>query len=460
MTGIPQRAQALGGEDDSKNNVVEGAKVECTAMTSPTTLYQPNKYGDKTGLMLNMLERDTNPVNFAGNFGLCTILDCECILDFVPLWNNVADPKFSPVNMELMNNYSTAMATAEAAFRQLENNVNSEIANIGSGWFAQNFPFGRSARRRNARDSLSAAGYESGKSNLDVDIRLNPPANDADRFDLDARIGEGRNDIAQMRERVDLLTQSSRNRRRDRNIGGSDARQKLNAAVDALDALEEYKNSKEGDPDRVLKKESELVCWVGGLVTIPDEGQVDGDGGEELNIQPMSLSAAGVHLLVLFESFFAIPTRVLQEEFYTIGYGEYAFGIESMRVSERNVNPYFIHNGVRYDENNPMPREIAADLKLQTLTRFQDTVNNFLIGNNIQLTQNQFDALVIDAYQRGVSGWNSNDTLLDFILNGDHTDRQAAEAAFNNNSASVLGVQNRRIMQAEFFVTGEYTDIR
>ena len=174
---------------------------------------------------------------------------------------------------------------------------------------------------------------------------------------------------------------------------------------------------------------------------------------------PMSFSQAGMDLLVLFEGFFATPIQVLNEPYYTIGFGQYGIGIDSMSVG--NSDPHFIFNGIRYDANNPMPRSVAYELKAQSLPTFQNPVNRFIADNNITLSQHQFDALVIDTYQRGQNTWGNNSRpLQDFLLNGDFTDLEAATAAFNTNRNAVAGVQNRRIMQAEFFVTGAYTDIR
>ena len=82
-------------------------------------------------------------------------------------------------------------------------------------------------------------------------------------------------------------------------------------------------------------------------------------------------------------------------------------------------------------------------------------------ATDITLTQYQFDALVIDTYQRGQNSWgNPNAPLQDFLLSGDWSDLDAAIAAFNTNPNASRGLQDRRIMQAEFFVTGAFTDIR
>lgn len=175
---------------------------------------------------------------------------------------------------------------------------------------------------------------------------------------------------------------------------------------------------------------------------------------------PLALSQAGRDFLIDLEGFLAVPTRINNEPYYTIGLGRYGIGLDSMVVAG-NSDPHFIFNGVRYDRDNPMPQSVANQLLSEDIGRYQDPVIRFLANNNIDLPQHQFDALVADTYQRGQNTWSDNSRpLQDYLLNGDFADIEAATAAFNNNPNAIRALQDRRIMQAEYFVTGEYTDIR
>ena len=180
----------------------------------------------------------------------------------------------------------------------------------------------------------------------------------------------------------------------------------------------------------------------------------------EANRTPRKLSEKGRELLLLFEGFEPIPRRILpRESHYTIGFGHHAEGFESMMAS--NPNPYFTFEGVRYDKNNPMSREVAGRLFAQDLPRFEEAVVRFLEKNKIKLPQHQFDALVVDAYQRGNAHWGKLDhELTSYLLHGDYSCFEMAKKAFDNFHNVEKGVRSRRIMSAEFFTTGEYEDIR
>lgn len=92
-----------------------------------------------------------------------------------------------------------------------------------------------------------------------------------------------------------------------------------------------------------------------------------------------------------------------------------------------------------------------------------DKANKITDEFNLNLTQHQYDALVIDTYQRGQNIWDgrlSHEPLANYLKCGDFSDLSAATAAFNYDLDADKGRQNRRIMGAEYFVTGSYTDIR
>lgn len=127
-----------------------------------------------------------------------------------------------------------------------------------------------------------------------------------------------------------------------------------------------------------------------------------------------------------------------------------------------NSHPYFTYNGVNYSDENPMSQSVANQLLAQDIVVFENPVNSFLSDSGIILSQNQYDALVADTYQRGQNIWGreSHSPLENYLKSGDFSNLDAAIAAFNYDSDASQGVQNRRIMEAEYFVTGTYTDIR
>lgn len=175
------------------------------------------------------------------------------------------------------------------------------------------------------------------------------------------------------------------------------------------------------------------------------------------------MSSAGRDFLIDLEGgFLSTPTQIQNEPYYTIGAGHYGIGTDSMLVAN-NQNPYFMYGGVRYDNNNPMSQSVANQLLAEDIVKFETPVNNFSSDNNIILSQHQYDALVIDTYQRGQNIWDgrpSHEPLVNYLKGGDLSDLSAATAAFNYDLNADKGRQNRRIMEAEYFVTGSYTDIR
>ena len=176
---------------------------------------------------------------------------------------------------------------------------------------------------------------------------------------------------------------------------------------------------------------------------------------------PNSMSYEGRNSLIDLEGgFLAVPTRIENEDYYTIGAGHYGMDTESMSVS--NSSPYFSYKGVDYSNNNPMPKSVAIELLSEDIKKYENPVNNFVSNNNLILNQYQYDALVMDTYQRGQNIWGleSHRPLEDYLINGDYSDLYSATNAFNYDLSAIDGVQNRRIMEAEYFVTGKYTDIR
>jgi GH24 family phage-related lysozyme (muramidase) len=145
--------------------------------------------------------------------------------------------------------------------------------------------------------------------------------------------------------------------------------------------------------------------------------------------------------------------------------GHYAMGMASMRVAN-NSDPHFMFNGIRYCRRNPMPQNVANQLLSTDLPRFEIPVHNFLSSNNITVNQHQFDALVSTTYQRGPSVWTVPTDIIalkEYLIEGNEFNNfEKAKAAFERTREGFIsqGIQNRRIMEAEFFATGKYTDIR
>ena len=117
-------------------------------------------------------------------------------------------------------------------------------------------------------------------------------------------------------------------------------------------------------------------------------------------ITKMSASDEMVELIKNMEGFAAKPYW---------DYGQWTVGFGTKCPEEHRA---------RYTEEGIPPEEADA-LMWQYIDIFVDEVNSFMIRNQIQLNQHQFDAIVSFVYNVGTSVlYNSESTVIKAMLNG------------------------------------------
>lgn len=166
---------------------------------------------------------------------------------------------------------------------------------------------------------------------------------------------------------------------------------------------------------------------------------------ETVIIEPvteMYISNNGLNLIKSFEGFSQYPYSDYSQ--WSIGYGSYVCGIEE--------DPYKIYpNGISKEE--------AEQKLLQTINTYIKAVNNFALEYQVQLTQNQFDALVSFTYNVGANVWKrdpSNFKIKALLIAGDYSAEEMEEAFYKWRYAGgkeLTGLANRRLKEAALFNT-------
>ena len=134
------------------------------------------------------------------------------------------------------------------------------------------------------------------------------------------------------------------------------------------------------------------------------------------------------------------------------GFSQYAYW---------DVSQWTIGYGTGCGENeypNGITEAEAETLLRSAIVKYELYVNSFLSDNNIDLNQNQYDALVSFTYNLG-NIWGNDFTLKTYLINGisNYTDDQikAAFGEFVSAGGEVLsGLVARRNKEAEFFLAG------
>lgn len=106
--------------------------------------------------------------------------------------------------------------------------------------------------------------------------------------------------------------------------------------------------------------------------------------------------------------------------------------------------------------------QVEADQALRAhLHSLEQSLNRFLTKYDLDLEQNQFDALVSLTYNCGVSWMNQSGRLRDAIIHG--ADEKQLLFAFslwaNNGSQPDPGLLNRRMAEADMYLNGTYAKI-
>lgn len=121
----------------------------------------------------------------------------------------------------------------------------------------------------------------------------------------------------------------------------------------------------------------------------------------------------------------------------TIGIG-HLLTPEELLTSKINIDGKYIDYSLGISEKN------CHDLCMQDLERFRYAVEDFV---NVQLNQNQFDALVIFCFNVGIEAFKKS-TLLKILNEGDYAGVPAQLRRWNKSGGvEVQGLNNRR--QAE-----------
>ena len=116
-----------------------------------------------------------------------------------------------------------------------------------------------------------------------------------------------------------------------------------------------------------------------------------------------------------------------------------------------------------WDYPNGISREKADALMREALQVKEDAVNKFLGKHNIQMTQNQFDALISFTYNIGTSWMSSGTRLNNYLINGigNYTDIQIVNAigTWCHQGKSVNNILvKRRLHEAKIFLFGDYDE--
>jgi GH24 family phage-related lysozyme (muramidase) len=160
-----------------------------------------------------------------------------------------------------------------------------------------------------------------------------------------------------------------------------------------------------------------------------------------------NISENGKEMLKRLEGFKQTAYKALPTEpNFTIGYGHLITdGSESVTI-----------NGKSYDR---LTEDLAIDLLNQDLSDiFIPQFNDFLKNNNILLSQNQYDACVMDCFQKGQNIWkNQKRSIAQFIVGNQYFyDYSQVLTAFLDGATNE-GLKNRRTREAKLFVYNIYS---
>ena len=117
-----------------------------------------------------------------------------------------------------------------------------------------------------------------------------------------------------------------------------------------------------------------------------------------------------------------------------------------------------------WDYPDGISQETADTLMRQALSVKEDTVNKIFAKYNVQLTQNQFDAIISFTYNLGTGWMSSNTRLYNYLISGisNYSDIQIVNAiatwCHQGKSVSSILVE-RRLGEAKVFLYSDYTGV-
>ena len=158
---------------------------------------------------------------------------------------------------------------------------------------------------------------------------------------------------------------------------------------------------------------------------------------------PTKTSDKGIEAIKEFEYFMPDPYIASDwETNYTIGYGHV---IHDGGTSVEIGGQYY----------SSLTEEQATALLSEDLSNvFEPNLNDFLYENNIVLTQEQYDACIMDSFQKGQNIWgNSEYVISNYILSCNYGSYNECLAAFLGETENE-GLINRRTKEANIFYNG------
>jgi lysozyme len=162
-------------------------------------------------------------------------------------------------------------------------------------------------------------------------------------------------------------------------------------------------------------------------------GNYNFTGSQSETAGGMQASDNAIEFIAQHEGFLPTAFRGIDYQNQTIGYG------------------HVIQPGENIDV---LSEKQGTDLLKKDVKQFEDSVNQEFTGVN--LTQNQFDALVSFCYNTGVNIWSKVPQLTSDIKAGASADVLKADffACSNCNGEFVQGLYNRRMAEWQLFTGG------
>ena len=159
------------------------------------------------------------------------------------------------------------------------------------------------------------------------------------------------------------------------------------------------------------------------------------EGSDGIQKGSYDISESGINFIADYEDFYDKPYRGLDYQNETIGYG------------------HVIRLGEHFDS---ITQDEAKALLRKDLASFVSIVNGLISGLN--LSQNQFDALISFSYNCGVTALQTS-TLLKHIKSGADSETIREDFCmfkFCNKKPS-LGLWRRRMDEADIYLNNDYT---
>lgn len=192
--------------------------------------------------------------------------------------------------------------------------------------------------------------------------------------------------------------------------------------------------------------DSSVGTYMNCYVTAEDKDECYVDKSVWQPLIAYDVSDNAVDMLKVLESYSPTALRYGNETLYTIGYGHVIDdGGQTVNIG-----------GVNY---TTLTKELATTLLWEDLrNKFIPKFNSFLTSNRIALTQNQYDACILDCYQKGENIWiNQVRDISHFIMSNEGFDNYSEVV-----SSFLDGVEfgednyNRRMKEADLFCYCNY----